>query len=98
MKTLLSLALALIFGFGNALGQKAPKHDPNPKKDPDIQRGYDQNQKENKEKRQKAKADKAVQEGKKRGDREWLSYVENNRAAQGPKQAKKDDKKDKKGK
>ena len=54
-------ALALAFAFQVYAADKGKPRDPNPTKDPDVQRGFDQHQKETKEKRE---GDKREKEGK----------------------------------
>ena len=54
-KTLAMLAINVLFGSASALAQKGKPHDPNPTKDPHVQRIYDKHQKETKEKREKQK-------------------------------------------
>jgi hypothetical protein len=52
---LVLLVLFLVAGQGLADDTKGNKHDPNPTKDPNVQKGYDNHQKETKENRDKAK-------------------------------------------
>jgi len=54
-RTLALLLLGLSLGAAGAVAQQGKRHDPNPKKDPDVQRGYDKHQKETKEKRENEK-------------------------------------------
>lgn len=55
------LVVMLAFSVNCYAAEKPKQHDPNPTKDPDVQRGFDQHQKEIKEKRE---GDKRESEGK----------------------------------
>ena len=52
MKRIVTSLLGALFLLG-ASASAAPKHDPNPTRDPDVQRGYDQHQKEYRERETK---------------------------------------------
>lgn len=58
------LALSLTLGSNPAFGQKGQPHDPNPKNDPDVQRGYDKHQKWYHDKENKDKENKKVKKKK----------------------------------